>query len=83
MILFLFGRGPLSSHRRDRGRCHESSEAAGVGGAHPRWQPLRAGKLGGTAVYRSNRCFSFFFFSSMETLNHISAFPVIYISHDS
>lgn len=27
--------------------------------------------------------FLIFFFSSMETLNHISAFPVIYISHDS
>ena len=82
MILFLFGRGLLSS-RRDRGRCHESSEVAGVGGAHPRWHPLRAGKLGGgTAVYCSNRCFSFFF-SSMETLNHVSAFPAICISHDS
>ena len=82
MILFLFGRGLLSS-RRDRGRCHESSEVAGVGGAHPRWHPLRAGKLGGGQLFTAPTDVSHFFFSSMETLNHVSAFPAICISHDS
>lgn len=62
--------------RHGRGRCGRREP-------HPR-HPLAAGKLGGTAVYCSNRCFSFFFFfSPMETLNHVSAFPVIYIGHDS
>lgn len=60
MILFLFGRGLLSS-RRDRGRCHESSEVAGVGGAHPCWHPLRAGKLGGDSCLLLQQMFLIFF----------------------
>ena len=61
MTLFLFGRGLLSSRRRDRGHCHESSEAAGVGGGATLAGSRSGPGNGGTAVYRSNRCFSFFF----------------------
>lgn len=61
-----------------------STEQAGVRGAPPS-ASSRSWETQGTAVHCSNRRFSFFFFcfSPMETVNHISALPVVYISHDS
>lgn len=82
MTLFLFGRGLLSSRRRDRGHCHESSEAAGVGGEPPSLAATQGRETGGQ-LFTAPTDVSHFFFSSMETLNHISAFPAIYIGHDS
>lgn len=89
LLLFLFGRSLPSSRWLGSCRgCHESTRARKKQVWEqplPRGNPLGVRKLGGTAVYSSSRCFSFFFFffSPTETLNHVSAYPVIYIGRDS
>lgn len=65
-LLFLFGRSLLSSCWLGtlQGLSREpSTEAAGAGGTPPSVASSESPeKLGGTAVYCSNRCFSLFFF---------------------
>ena len=66
--------------------CHESTEAAGVGGAPPSLASFQSRETWGDSCLPLQQMFLilfYFFFSSMETLNHVSSFPVIYISHDS
>lgn len=75
-VITLPGEPPRLS--RERG-----TEEAGVGGAPPS-ASSRSGKLGGQLFTApTDGSDFFFFFSPMETLNHVSAFPVMYIGHDS
>lgn len=85
-LLFLFGRSPLSSRcLGNRRGCHESAARKRQVWEEPRPRhPPGAGKLGGQLFTApTDGSDFFFFFSPMETLNHVSAFPVMYIGHDS
>lgn len=60
-----------------RSRCGRSPSLGGILSG--------SGNLGGQLFTAPTDVshFFFFFFSPMETLNHVSAYPVIYIGHDS
>lgn len=55
-----------------------------MGGAPPSGESSQGQETWGDGCLQLQQMFLiFFFFSPMETLNHVSAYPVIYIGHDS